>query len=159
MYTKPSALSGRGKTLCLLFSFLLLALFNPFKSFGQAATDQASILKQCIDLPALQEFYPKNSEGVFEQVHIMQFPVSFEAGVSVSKFGQPVLFQSRMEVKTANPDVLLSFKTLSVKDQTAIAVFDFYYNRTAPAGSVTEVTVNLQRTENGWSITNSSLKN
>lgn len=157
MNSKHSSLSG--KTFCLLLSLLLLSLLNPCKSFAQSATDQSAILKQCIDLPALQDFYPKNSEGVYKQLHIMQFPVSFEAGITVSKFGQPVVFESRADVRTSNPDILLSFKTLSVKDGTALAVFDFYYNRTSPSVTVREVTVELLKGENGWTITNSSLKN
>jgi hypothetical protein len=156
--TKRLPLSRKGKTICLLISFLFLSLFNPCKGLAQSASDQSAILKQCISLPALQEYYPVNSEGVKVTVHVLQFPFSFEPGLSVTMFGQPVIFQSRADVRTVNPDALLSFKTLSVKGESATAVFDFYHNRTSPSVTVTEITVDLQKGENGWTVTNSTLK-
>lgn len=42
---------------------------------AQSPADYSLILRQCVDMPELQQHYPNDSKGNYEQVFIMQYPL------------------------------------------------------------------------------------
>ncbi|GAB4094173.1 hypothetical protein [Flaviaesturariibacter terrae] len=140
---------------CLLG--FLLAIAAPQKGFAQATADNAEVLQKCLDLPALQAFYPSGVDGAKQQVTILQLPVAFPAGLSVTKFEQPVLFVSRDGV--GNKDAYINFLSFTVGDQDASADFFMTYGRNSTSPGSVRMKVTLSKVNDQWSVTNSTVVN
>lgn len=142
------------------FKLLLMFLFFVFiqkMGIAQSIDDQAKVLQKCIDLTELQQYFPKNADNSFKQLRILNFPVSFPVSVKAVKFDQPVLFQTREEVVSDNPDLLFTFSKFSVADNAASVVYNLNCNRNSATPSMVEVTVSLAKSADNWSITEFTL--
>ncbi len=142
-----------------LFLTICLVISATSFLFSQTLNDQALVLQKCFDIGQLQAYYPQYANNSYQQLHVLQFPVTFPANLGVSKFGQPILFLTRAQVFASNPDAFFSFMTFSITGNTASVVFDFNYNRLSVSPSSVNVTVNLEKISNSWSITNLTLNN
>lgn len=121
-------------------------------------SDSASIFQACLDMPGLQKYYPKNADNSYKQVSVMQFPVAFPVNLAVSKFQKTILFQSRGSIYTNKVDGFFLFKSLSISGASATVIFEYNYNyQSAPAAY--EVSLTLQKTGDGWIISNSQTTN
>lgn len=140
-----------------LVIILLLVIAN-FKGYSQAISDSTAVIQKCIDLPSVQTYFSKNTDGSYKQVNVMNFPVSFDKVINISKFGQPVLFSPRSEMNNINPDVFLFFKTFQITGTTASVDFEISYNRLSSTSGFVMVSASLTKTNGIWSISSSTLK-
>jgi hypothetical protein len=118
-------------------------------------SDKAQVLQKCIDLPDIQQYLAKNSDGSFIPIHIMQYPIAFSNNLNLSKFEESVIFQSRQEISSNNVKSFFIFKVLSIDVDTAQVEFD-YYNNTKES-QIVEITASLQKSVSEWEIVDLTL--
>jgi hypothetical protein len=119
--------------------------------------DTALILKKCLNLPELQQYFTKNPDGTDKQVYIMQYAVKFPVNTAVSKFNKNILFKSRQEIYSNNAETFLIFRTFSIEGENATVVFDFNYNYKTTPGMV-EVSLSLHKTGTEWNVTANQIR-
>jgi hypothetical protein len=124
----------------------------------QAASDTTAILQKCLDMPELQQYFPKNLDGTYKQVYVMQYPVAFSANNAVSKFQQSVLFEQRGAIYADKADEFFMFTSFAISGNTATVAFYYHYNYTTTPATI-EVTLTLQKTGTEWAITTTQLHN
>lgn len=119
-------------------------------------TDDAAVLQLCLDLPQIQQNYPKNTDGTYKQVFIMQYPVVFDANLAVSKFGQPILFRTRPVLYSEKADAFFIVKEFVITGNTATVTFRFNYNNLSiPAFA--DISLTLQKSGNTWSVVTTTI--
>ncbi|QMU29292.1 hypothetical protein [Adhaeribacter radiodurans] len=143
-------------------SKILLTLFIFFGCvthlMAQSLDDQSKILQKCIELPALQTHYPRTDNGTLKPLYVMQHAVSFPGNLNVTKNGKPVAFKSKEEVKTNGISAFFLFREFKVTQNSAQVDFAYYYNFQGTYEEFVPVTLELQKTGNTWSITQSKIQ-
>ena len=125
---------------------------NQLKVFSQES-DKVQILKECLDILELQQYLAKNSDGSYSPIHIMQYPITFSDSINLTKFDEPVIFQSRQEIDSNEIKTYFIFKVLSIESDNAQVEFDYYDNTAEP--QLIEISTNLKKTESKWEIVDS----
>ena len=74
------------------YLLIIALLLGAVSSWGQTIADQAVVVQKITELPDLQQYYPKNTDGSIKQLCISQFPTEFPAGVSVAFDASKVVF-------------------------------------------------------------------
>ena len=110
------------------FTIFLLMLIS-LSLWGQSQTDQEAVLKLCIDLREIQNLFPNDAYGQPQAVRVMQHAVSFDADLSLSKFGKDVEFLSKDQIINLRSEAFLRFDKFEVDYTSAEVAFDFDYNR------------------------------
>jgi hypothetical protein len=147
------------KTLIQIVTVSLFLVFLHETVVAQPLNDQSQVLQKCIDLAELQQYYPQNADKSYKQLRILNFPVSFPESLSVSKFGQSVLFQTRAEIHDSNPDAFMAFNTFSIIENKASIVFEISYNRLSQSPNSINGSISLDKTSGNWIVTNLTLNN
>lgn len=143
------------KHLKTLFIFVVLVCSFQAKSYCQAISDESVVLQKCIDLASVQVYYPKNTNGSYQQVRILQYPFTFASDIEVTKFGQPVLFINRDLI--SGLDAYLNFTSFSINGNSASVSFNITYDRNTVNPDAVVVKVNLEKVDGNWNIINSNL--
>jgi hypothetical protein len=129
---------------CKLYSGLPYSL--------QVANDTAIVLQECLNMPALQKYYPRNADNTYKQVNIMQYPVSFPVNLQVSKFGMGILFKERGEIYSSKAEAFFIITTFLIEGNDATVEFDYNYKYTTTPKAI-EVSLKMHKTGTQWSIT------
>lgn len=137
------------KTLLFMMIILQLAFMQKQGLAQETVTDHSQVLQVCIDLAELQQ-YLSTAETADPQLFILNHPVSFAASVTVSKFDQPVVFCSRDDIRSLNPDAFLSFDTFEVGDNEATASYQITYHRLSNDPATVNGQINLVKTSGTW---------
>jgi hypothetical protein len=112
------------KNVLTLITFFLFT----FYAFSQSVSDQAIIIKKCVDLSELQGLYPRDKNGDSKQLVILeQYPLLFPKDMSVLKFGKPLKFAPLMEISHQYSEGYFEFKKLEINDSSASVAFDYNY--------------------------------
>jgi hypothetical protein len=149
-----------GCTICIL-SFFLSAEAAPAIDPGYGheyqtpLSDSSLVLQACLDMPGLQSFYVKNPDDSYKPVYIMQAPIAFPAGLSVSKFQQDVIFESRAGIYSNNRDAFVIVKSFLIEGSVAKVAFDYNYHYTTTPAAF-EVILTLEKNGADWTITNTT---
>ena len=126
---------------------LLTLLFFTGNSYAQTDEDKRQILQQCIDLPALQNYYHPEKPG--------RSPLIIESNektpvVRISKFGQSVQFLSEDEISAAGKEAYLDFSRFEITGENATVVFRYRVEGIM-------MTVLLKKSGGQWVVTESKL--
>ncbi|HVS93614.1 MAG TPA: hypothetical protein VHE59_16360 [Mucilaginibacter sp.] len=113
--------------------------------------DSLEILQQCLDLPVIQSYFTRQTDGTPKQVYVMQYPVKFPDDLALTKFGQPVRFRSRADIRSEKAEVFLIFKTFSITGDDASVNFTLNSDYTTKP-NIVEVTVQLHRSGQTWVV-------
>lgn len=135
---------------------LFLTLFS-FKGYSQVQSDQALIIQKCIDLPSVKEYFTINPDGTYKELHILNFPFSFDQDISTMKFSQPIIFNSRLEIQNINPDLFWAYRKFLITGTTASVIFEISYNRLSKTSGFLFVNVELTKSNGNWNILNSTI--
>ena len=119
--------------------------------------DSLQLLRQCLDLPVIQNYYTRHADGTTKQIYIMQYPVKFSTGFAVSKFGQPVLFRSRADIRSEKVEVFLIFKNFNIAGDDASVSFTLNSDYTTKP-NIVEVTLQLHRAGATWTVTQKQIR-
>ncbi len=135
---------------------VFMMIFIPVAAFCQPKTDQELIIKKCLDISAIQSYFPKNTNSTFKKVYVLQYPVFFKGKPNITKFDQPVSFLERPELNGEHPDAYINFQKFSITENTAEAVFILSYDRFTSAPHLETLNVSLQKNEGNWTIINTT---
>jgi hypothetical protein len=143
-------------TMVLFFSMTLSA---QSETEGTIASSQeiikGQILEKCLNILDLQQHLAKNIDGSFLPIHIMQYPVTFSNNLTLSKFDEPIVFQSRQEISSNNVKSFFIFKIISIDGDTAQVEFDYFNNTKEP--QLVETKASLNKSVSEWEIINATL--
>lgn len=131
------------KTICSLVVFLFIG----HCALAQSDQDKQVILQQCIDLPAFQSFLHPEQAGRVPMVIVNDGTVPV---VSLTKFGQPVVFRSEDDVDASGNKAALDFVRFDVSPESATAIFR--YNAEGIL-----LTVIFKKDKNTWIVSDSKI--
>lgn len=117
-------------------------------TYAQSPDDQIKVLQKCIDLKELQDYLPGKST---QPLYVMQHGVSFDKDIKVSKNGKPLVFLSKQEIKSQQPQAYLLFWTFEINEKTARVSFVYNYDQNqSPKAVRTDLELNKQGAE--WTV-------
>jgi hypothetical protein len=132
--------------------------FGPASAEMQTASDQADVLQKCLDLAALQNLYPKNADGTYKQLTVMQHGVAFQMSIGVTHGGQSVSFMDKAQVNSSNLDAYFYFHEFQLDQNVAKVDFIFHYDQLSGSPKMQVVSVELVKSATGWNIVQSKLE-
>lgn len=134
-----------------IFTFLLLATAT-LSSLAQSQTDHEAVLKLCIDLPEIQNLFPTDAHGDPQSLRIMQHAVSFDANLSLVKFGRDVEFLSKDQIYNRNTIAFLRFDKLDISGSFAFVEFDFHFDQAVsdPNRNIVMISLSLAKQGTEW---------
>jgi hypothetical protein len=139
------------KTMKRKIFILALLLISAGFAFGQALNEQAAVLKKCLDIPALQQQFPTDSQGHPKAVYIMQHAVSFPEDIAVSKFGQRLIFLEKDDLMDLKVDAFILFEKFEITGSNADVIMTF--NKLQDNGyQAYEIKLNLVKDASTWSV-------
>jgi hypothetical protein len=132
----------------------IVVLFTVLSSYCQVAVDEAAILQQILDLPDMQQYYPKKTDGSLKQLCIMNSPNTFTGDVSSVLDVSRVEFRSSESIKEGMIPAYFAFRVLEVDKATATATVNYFFNYNYSSGEYKVLTINvdLQKSGNNWSV-------
>lgn len=136
--------------------FFLIIVCLSFSLRGQSSGDMANVLQKCLDLPELEIYYSQNTDGSFDQLNIMQHGVSFPVDIQVLKFGKPILLKSKQEIINGKTTYFL-FYEFTLTPVTARVAYSYYYNPADPE-AVIIVSLQMEKSADGWSVKQSKIE-
>jgi len=154
------------RTIKLASMILLLAIstVNSYSANEQTNTiptrsDQAQILKKCIDLPELQSYLMKDSDGNIQQLSIYYWhPLLFPLDLGLTKGGKDIIYKvmSLNAEKEGNPFIL--FRKFLITGDVAKIDFDYHYGTTI-SSKLLHVNLDFKKIGDEWTILNTLLTN
>ena len=150
------------KSFTFLTATLMLMFFSSISSYAQTvsnanASETTSVLKICLELPELQQFYPKQSDNKAYALKIMQHGVSFPTSIVISHDNSSVLFLSKSQINENNENAYFYFNEFFVESNKARADFTFYYD-VQSASKMQVVSLEFQKNSSGWFISNKKIE-
>jgi hypothetical protein len=121
---------------------------------GQTATQQAAVIQKIIDLPELQQYYPKNADGNLKQLCITQYLISFPEDLPVAKAGSKILFLAPQEIIANKIEAYFTFRSFGMDQNAANTSFSFFYqyDYTTEQFKMLSVNLELKKTGTDWIV-------
>jgi hypothetical protein len=141
-----------------LSSIVIMLLLFALNSWGQSLTDQEAVLKECINIPEIQQQLPKDAEGNLKTVYIMQNAISSPDQIDITLSGKKVQFMTKGQMYNHGPDAFFRFEKLDITDKQAKVIFGFEYNRNQPdqRGQMF-IRGSLKKQDSDWAIVNTNI--
>ncbi len=150
------------KTAVMRKLLLFIILFFGAQSVFAQEPDKGQltqVIQKCIDLPALQQAFPVDNLGNVQQLHVYYYhPVLVPTDILLSKGGKTLQFNEVTQplIEITRPFFL--FHSVNVERNTASVTLSFYYDH-ANGQKKISVSVALQKTNDTWSISSSTISN
>jgi len=143
------------KRYLLIIALLLVAA----SSWGQISNDQAAVLQKILELPDLQQYYPKNGDGSLKQICIMQYPTAFSADVTTALDASKIVFRTSETVMINKEEAYFMFRSFTVEQQSCKVVLNYFFNPNTGNNQSSNVsyTIELSKTGSVWNVTNQTL--
>jgi len=151
----------------VLISILFSSLFISLQSFAVSqdlkiekvyfSNDSTEVLKKCIELPQLQQYYPKQTNGTSNALKVMQHGVSFALSTNISHNGKSVLFLSKSQINENNEEAYFYFNEFVITGDKARVDFAFNYNFSNES-KMQKVSLELQKISSGWVISQTKIE-
>lgn len=156
------ALGVSGKSSRILFPVLLLILSffsgQQVNAQSEETSDQVQVMQKCIDLEGLQSFYPKNRDGSFKTLKVMQHAISFPHSIAVSHRGRSLDFIGKGEATGGFTEAYFLFNQFQITGRDAWVELVFYYDQSGSVGKMQVVSLKLQKNGSTWTITQSKIE-
>jgi len=125
---------------------------NATYAIGQIRNDQAQILKKCIDLPELQNYFPVDTNGNQKPVIIGYWhPVLFPIDLKIAKDGQNIQFRLMSLENDKNAEAFFLFTKFEIQQSSSLVNFAYYCNNTIHP-KVIQVMLELKKVGDAWEI-------
>ena len=124
--------------------------------YGLNLSELNGVIQNCIDLQALQQYYPLNTDGSLKQVNIRQYPITFPAGTQLSKGGNVVNLLNASE-STDALDAYFMFRSIETSQNTLTVKANYFYKDNSQMLKTVSVTINFQNANSSWTISNFNL--
>ena len=141
------------------YLLIIALLLGAVSSWGQTASDQAAVLQKILELPVLQQYYPKNGDGSMKQICIMQYPKAFSAEVIGAMDASKVVFRTSETVMINKEEAYFMFRSFTVEQQSCKVVLNYFFNPNTGNNQSSNVsyTIELSKTGSVWNVTNQTL--
>ncbi|MCE5348066.1 MAG: hypothetical protein LLG13_17510 [Bacteroidales bacterium] len=141
-----------------LFTLIFLVILGfTIKVNAQNSGDMAKILQKCIDLPELQQYIPRNSNGSFSGIYVLQHGVSFPANTEAYKSGMRVQFINKDQLASGTINNYFLFWELNIEQNSAKV--DFVYHYPVSGYIATQrVILELQKSGDAWNVTDTKIQ-
>lgn len=128
----------------------VLAAGNSF--LLQDAGDQAQVLQICLNLAALQPYYPKNKKGEIDRQYVLQHGISFPADMAVAVAGKTPAFLDKAALAKEEPPAYFLFYEFALTGNTARVEFVYNYDQASALKKMLVAALELQKTGGTWTI-------
>lgn len=143
------------KKIYLAFAVLLIFCAS---ANAQTIEEKGKIIQVCLDLPDIQNLFPKDGNGNFTAIHIMQYPIALPTDLPVTKFGKNLVFMNREEIYDNQVKAYFLFQTLDIAESKALAQFTLYYDQTSTEKKIMKVALDLDKVNGNWLVSNKDIK-
>jgi len=143
------------------FKILLVLLFvfgYAIQIMAQSKNDHPQVLQKCIDIPELQEFYPRDVKENLKQLYVMQHGISFPETINVSKSGKALMFLEKNEIVDKGINAFFLFRDFNVSQDSASVAFVYYFNFDGSYKDFVAVELELKRAGDTWSVAHSKIQ-
>jgi len=137
-----------------IIGFLIINI----SAMAQSSGEKAKIVQLCLDLPEIQDLFPKDAEGNFVAVHIMQYPIALQTDIDVSKFGISPLFMNREQIYDNQVDTYFLFQNLDLSQTYSFAKFILYHHQTSLEKKLWMVDLDIEKHNNKWVVVNTEIE-
>ena len=127
-------------------------------AIAQMTEERAKIVQVCLDLPDIQDLFPKDEEGNFIAVHIMQYPIALQTDIDVSKFGKSPVFMNRGQIYDNQIDTYFLFQNLDISQGKSSVKFTLYYHQTSLEKKLWVVDLDIEKLNNNWVVVNTEIE-
>jgi hypothetical protein len=139
----------------LLFTMCLFSVF--FSTIKAQSNPQREVIKQCIAFKELQEGIPNEVNQNMTEVLILNENLNFLIGSDLSINNKPARLISGQDLKTRKSNGYFVFLTLDIKENDAIADYNFIYQKNNEDISIS-VRLILKNATNKWEVVNSTIQ-
>lgn len=138
--------------------FLMMSAFSLLSA--QTLIDQEQVLQKCVDIPALQKYYSLDNVGNPNQLHVINYLVSFPANMDVSHAGHQLVFLTREEISANKIEDYFIFRQFEITGGKATVNLNFFYdyNYSNNQFKILMVSIELDKVGSEWSIITSDMK-
>ena len=143
------------KQIYIALAFLLI--FD-VSANAQTSEEKGKIIQICLDLPDIENLFPKDANGNFTAIHIMQYPIVLPTDLPITKFGKDIVFMNRHEIYDNQVKTYFLFQTMDVATSKALVQFTLYYEQTSADKKVMLITLDLDKINGDWIIANKDIK-
>ena len=137
--------------------FILLLTLAFFISIGgvnaQSVDGTLKVLQACIDLPQLQDLYPKAEDNVTKQIYVMQHGISFPKDKTLQIDGYKIIYLDKSEIESKNISSYFLFWTFKINEKEAFVEFTYENNLTS-----NKVSLNLAEENKVWTVLETKIK-
>jgi len=141
-----------------IYLLLIGLLMINFSVMAQTAEDKAKVLQVCLDLPDIQNLFPKGENGNSIAIHIMQYPISLPTDIAVTKFGKRPVFMNREEIYDNQIDTYFLFQKLDISETRTVVKFSLYYDQTSSEKKLMVVVLDLDKLNDKWIVVNKDIE-
>jgi hypothetical protein len=120
--------------------------------------EQAQVLQKCFGLEGLQAYYPKNTDGTYKPLQILQHGVSFADDLDVSYAGNPVALIQKASLAADRIEAYFLFYEFAITGKSAKVRFVFNYDQTTNQKKMQVVSLELQKEDDAWNIVQSKIE-
>ena len=137
-----------------IFVVSIFQFGSPISTFAQSTQDSTSVLQQCLDLPQLQQYYPKDGNGNPLQANIMHHVLEFPANLNLAHGGLGINYLPQTEISLIPFPGFFIFRNISIGINNSNVVFNFFYKINTAYFRIVNVNVELEKSGSNWTITN-----
>lgn len=141
----------------IYIAFAVMLIFY-VSTRAQTTEEKGKIIQVCLDLPDIQNLFPKDVNGISEAIHIMQYPIALPTNLPITKLGKGIVFMNREEIYDNQVKTYFLFQTLDIAASKALAQFTLYYDQTSSGKRVMTVTLNLDKVDENWLVSDKDIK-
>lgn len=141
----------------IYIAFAVVLIFH-VSAIAQTTEEKSKIIQVCLDLPDIQNLFPKDANGNFIAIHIMQYPIALPTDLPVTKFGKSLVFMNRHDIYDNQVKTYFLFQTLDIAASKALTQFTIYYDQTSAEKKAMLITLDLDKINGDWIITNKDIK-
>jgi hypothetical protein len=143
-----------------LFTLIFFTVFGLMAKIGaQVPSDVPMVLQKCIDLPAIQQYFPVDNEGNLKQLRINYWhPLLFPVDLLIAKDGKVVQFSPMTVWNEQNGEAFFLFKKLIISQSASTVIFEYHYENNL-SSKVVYVKIELHKVGESWEISDSEITN
>jgi hypothetical protein len=126
----------------------------------QPDNDSLTVLVNCLGLPVLRSYMPKNPDGSLKQIIIIKYPVSFSKDQELSEEGKRMIFMSPSEIRESKIEAYVAVRSLKIEELSATVNLNLFYDYDPVNLKYTfkQVLVKLVKAGGIWKVENSTIK-
>lgn len=145
------------KIVQILFISCFVFCVSQTKLIAQSSNDQQLVLQQCIDLPAMQQYYPIDGNGKLIQANIMKNALLLPDDMNLTLGGMDINYIPQSEISSIPFGGFFTYRNILTEGNKSNVVFNFFYKKNTLNFRIINVNVELEKSGSNWTIKNYNL--